>query len=136
MNPAPADSAANSAKAAKRSRKVTGKPAADVAEAAGESSLPAATREAWKLDADLGIDHTASLREQLAGRIDDAEPVVFEAGDVQRIHTSTLQLLLMFCRDRRAAGRRTVWRNPSTSLQAAAKTVGLASSLELARDLS
>ena len=128
MNPASADTASSSgAKAAKRSRKATGKPAADV---------PVIASAAWTLDADLGIDHTASLREQLARRIEDAEPVVFEAGDVQRIHASTLQLFLMFCRDRRAAGRSTVWRNPSTSLQAAAKTVGLASTLELARDPS
>jgi anti-anti-sigma regulatory factor len=127
MHAEPADNAATpAAKAAKRSRKTAGKPAAAAVEAAAAISL----------DADLGIDHTAGLREQLARRLDDAEPVVFEAAAVQRIHTSTLQLFLMFCRDRRAAGRSTVWRNPSTSLQAAAQTVGLASQLELAGDPS
>jgi len=135
MNPDPADpadpAATRSPKAGKRSRKASG-----TADAAAVLDAPAPVQEAWTLDADLGIDHTASLREQLARRIEDAEPVVFEAGDVQRLHASTLQLLLMFCRDRHAAGRSTVWRNPSTSLQAAAKTVGLATHLQLARDLS
>jgi len=37
----------------------------------------------------------------------------------------------MFCRSRQAAGRVTVWRDPSTSLQAAAKVLGLASLLQV-----
>ena len=133
MHAEPADdavipAAASAAKGAKRSRKAAaGKPAA-VAEVAAAAAI--------QLDADLGIDTTSSLREQLAGRIDDAAPVVFDAAAVQRIHASTLQLFLMFCRDRRAAGLATVWRNPSSILQAAANTVGLASTLQLARDPS
>ncbi|WP_295680861.1 lipid asymmetry maintenance protein MlaB [uncultured Nevskia sp.] len=98
---------------------------------AARRSPKAAVRQVLKLDADLGIEQTAALREQLAACIDDVEPVVFAAGEVQRLHTASLQLLLMFCRSRQAAGHATVWRDPSTSLQAAAKVLGLASLLQV-----
>lgn len=96
---------------------------------AARRSSKAAVQPALKLDADLGIEQTASLREQLAGRIDAAAPVLIDASEVQRLHTASLQLLLMFCQSRYAAGRQTVWHHPSPSLQAAAKVLGLAALL-------
>ena len=138
MNVEPADRAVTATpKPAKRARKAAGKPRPMVEAEPVPEAGPAAVADAvLKLDADLGIDHTANLRAQLASRFDDAGPVVFDGSDVQRVHTATLQLFLMFCRDRRAAGRSTVWRHPSSSLQAAAKVLGLVPSLELARDPS
>lgn len=121
MNAVPAgQTEAHRPKAARPSRKPASRPAPRLA---GPRAL--------KLDADLGIEHAAALREQLAAHVDDAGPVVLEAGDVQRLHTASLQLFLMFCQSRRAAGRSTVWRNPSTSLQAAAKVLGLAALLQV-----
>lgn len=138
MNAEPADSAVTAVpKATKRARKpaVRPSPAADTASAAATAN-EAVADTVLKLDADLGIDHTASLRAQLASRIDDAAPVIFDGSEVQRVHTATLQLFLMFCQSRYAAGRQTAWHNPSPSLQAAAKVLGLAPSLQLARDPS
>lgn len=132
MNAEPADSAVTAVpKAAKRARKAAARP-----RPATDTAPEAVADTVLKLDADLGIDHTASLRAQLAARIDDAAPVIFDGSEVQRVHTATLQLFLMFCQSRYAAGRQTVWHNPSPSLQAAAKVLGLASTIQLARDPS
>jgi len=87
------------------------------------------------IPADAGIEETAPLRELLAARLDDAV-VTLDGSQVQRIHTSALQLLLMFSRDRARAGQRTVWHDPSATLRGAARLLGLVPSLELARELS
>lgn len=87
------------------------------------------------IPADAGIDETANLRSLLAARLDDAK-VTLDGSQVQRIHTSVMQLFLMFFRDRKTAGRETVWHEPSAPLHAAARVLGLNSTLELARELS
>lgn len=87
------------------------------------------------LPADVGIEETGHLRTLLAARLDDAD-LTLDASQVQRVHTSALQLLLMFCRDRAAAGHRTGWHTPSATLHGAARLLGLVPSLELARELS
>jgi ABC-type transporter Mla MlaB component len=87
------------------------------------------------IPADAGIEETGALRELLAARVDDAT-VTLDGSQVQRIHTSAVQLLLLFCRDRAQAGLRTVWHEPSATLHGAARVLGLVPSLELARELS
>jgi len=87
------------------------------------------------LPIDAGIEHTAAMRALLAPHL-DAPTVTLDASQVQRVHTSTMQLLLMFCRDRTRAGRATVWHDPSATVQSAARLLGLVPTLELARELS
>lgn len=86
------------------------------------------------LPADAGIEETGALRSLLATGL-DAPQVTLDGSQVQRLHTSAVQLLLMFCRDRRSAGRQTVWHQPSAALHAAARVLGLTRTLELAREL-
>ena len=124
MNEAHPDSAVAGVKPAKRARR---KPASALATATAPSMLT--------IPADAGIDETVSLRELLAARLDDAS-VTLDGSQVQRIHTSAMQLFLMFCVDRRNAGLKTVWHEPSAPLHAAARVLGLNQSLELARELS
>lgn len=120
MNEEAPDPVTPSVKPAKRSRR---KPAA--------ATVPAMLT----IPADAGIDETGALRELLAARLDDPA-VTLDGSQVQRIHTSAMQLFLMFCRDRKTAGRETVWHDPSATLHAAARLLGLVPSLELARELS
>ncbi len=115
------ESSESSPKPAKRSRR----------KAAVATDVPAMLA----IPADAGIDETANLRTLLAARLDDAT-VTLDGSQIQRIHTSVMQLFLMFFRDRKTAGRETIWHEPSAPLHVAARVLGLNSTLELARELS
>jgi anti-anti-sigma regulatory factor len=83
------------------------------------------------LPPELGIDQADSLRGILMARVDDEQPVQLDASEIQRIHTAALQLFCMFCRDRRSAGRETVWHEPSPVLRSAAALLGATTLLSL-----
>lgn len=83
------------------------------------------------LPADIGIEAASELHRELVGHVDDPAPVVLEAGEVARIHTAALQLFCLFCRDRRAQGRRTDWRAPSNAMRAAAALLGVTTLLNM-----
>lgn len=110
-------------------------PAPAAARPARRSRRKAAAPAPLLLPADVGIEETGHLRALLAARLDDAD-LMLDGSQVQRVHTSALQLLLMFCRDRAAVGLRTGWHAPSATLLGAARLLGLVPSLELARELS
>lgn len=78
-----------------------------------------------ELPADLGIENAVSLREQLEAVLDDEQPVELAGGGVQRLHTAGLQLLALFCRERRKHGRAVVWHGPAPMLAGAARLLGL-----------
>ena len=86
------------------------------------------------LPADVGIDAASDLHRELVAHVDDPTPVVLDAGEVARIHTAALQLFCLFCRDRRAAGRRTDWRAPSNAMRAAAALLGVTTLLNMSRE--
>jgi len=126
---------------AKRPRRGSRKAAAaTTAAAAFAASMPeapsAASDDLVVLPSDLGIEQTQDLRAQLAACFERAGTVVFEASAVQRVHTAAMQLFVMFCRDRRAAGFDTEWRQPSTTLQTAAAVMGVANHLQISRNPS
>jgi ABC-type transporter Mla MlaB component len=75
-----------------------------------------------------------AFQAELAQRLDDSGTVQIDASAVQRIDTGTLQLLAAFIRDLRADARHVEWTECSTALRRAAKSLGLASALELAVD--
>ena len=85
---------------------------------------------ALRLPADLGIEHVAALRDELAAQL-DATPLALDAGDVSRLHAAALQLLAAFCRERRDAGRATNWRAASATLRDGARVLGLGAMLDL-----
>lgn len=86
------------------------------------------------LAAELGIEAAASLRADLAARIDDPRSVVLDGAEVQRIHTAAMQLFCLFCSDRRHAGHETVWHRPSPALRSAAALLGVTTILQIARE--
>jgi len=120
-----ASSESNTARPAKRSRRK----AAMVDAAAGTSRAPIA------IPAENGMDETMALRALLAPHVDEAR-VTLDGSQVQRVHTGAMQLFLMFCRERAAAGRETVWHDPSAPLHAAARVLGITQALHLPRELS
>jgi ABC-type transporter Mla MlaB component len=103
------------------------------------SAAPAAASEAaperrpLRLDAELGIEQAGELKEQLSRRLHDAAVVRLDASRVERVHSAALQLLCLFCRERRAAGRHVEFVAPSASLLSAATLLGLSPLLDLAR---
>jgi len=120
-----ASSESNTARPAKRSRRK----AATVDAAADTSRAPIA------IPAENGMDETMALRALLAPHVDEAS-VTLDGSQVQRVHTGAMQLFLMFCRERAAAGRETVWHDPSAPLHAAARVLGITQALHLPRELS
>ncbi|MDD3764652.1 MAG: STAS domain-containing protein [Nevskiales bacterium] len=98
------------------------------------ATKPAPRRGVLKLPADLGVEHARDFQEKLAGRVEDARTIVLDAREVSRIHTAAIQLLCIFCQDRRNAGRQTQWRQPSDTLRSAASLLGVSTLLELARE--
>lgn len=85
------------------------------------------------LPPELGVEQADSLRGILMERIDDESAVQLNASEIQRIHTAALQLFCMFCRDRRSAGRDTVWHEPSPVLRSAAALLGATTLLSLGK---
>lgn len=83
------------------------------------------------LPADLGIESARALHATLAARVGDTEPVMVDGSAVSRVHAASIQLLLMFFRDRRAAARETVWRQASDALASAAVLLGAARPMQL-----
>ncbi len=84
-----------------------------------------------RLDADLGIEHSAGLKGQLGQFIDVPGKVTLDAAEVERIHTAALQLFCIFCRDRRAAGREVEFLRPSATLRSAAALLGATTLLNM-----
>ena len=77
------------------------------------------------LSANCSIKEVALLREQLSAVLDDAAPVVIDAGAVERIDTATLQLLFAFVRDRLASDREVSWQKVSPAVTDAARLLGV-----------
>jgi len=87
-----------------------------------------------QLPADIGIEAASELHRELIACVDDPAPVILDAGEVARIHTAALQLFCLFCRDRRAQGRRTDWRSPSNAMRSAAALLGVTTLLNMSRE--
>lgn len=81
------------------------------------------------LPADLGIEQLAALREQLVAT--DGASLRFDARQVSRVHSASLQLLAAYCRDRRTAGLDTHWADASETLRDAARRLDLTTTLQL-----
>lgn len=83
------------------------------------------------LQADLGIEQAPALQAELARRLEQREPVQIDASQVRRLHTASMQLLCLFCRDRREAGRAVEFVRPSEGLRQAATLLGAAGLLQI-----
>ena len=108
-------------------------PAKKQRKACAASAAAVTTLTPIRLGSDLGVENAQALHAQLSSHLDDKEPVVLDAAEIERVHTAALQLFCLFCRDRRAAGREVEFLRPSEALRNAAALLGATTLLNLAR---
>jgi ABC-type transporter Mla MlaB component len=108
-----------STKKAKRKRT-----AASVA-AVVEVATVATSHPTLVLAANCSVKDAAELKQSLCLHLEDAEPVALDIGKVERIDTSTMQLLCAFARDRAAHQRKVEWLGDSPIVRDAARLLGV-----------
>jgi ABC-type transporter Mla MlaB component len=114
-----------STKKAKRKRAAT--PVAAVVEGA-----PAApSQPTIALASNCNVKDAAELKQSLCHYVDDSAPVALEVGKVERVDTSTMQLLCAFVRDRTAQQRKVEWAGDTRVIRDAARLLGVESMLAL-----
>jgi ABC-type transporter Mla MlaB component len=92
---------------------------------------PPLVSSTWVLAAECLVSQASSLKESLAGLLDEPLPVTLDATALQRIDTAGLQLITAFVRDRTGQGRTVEWQGTAPVLTTAAQLLGLASVLRL-----
>ena len=83
------------------------------------------------LNPDLGIENVEQLHQTLLPYIAHQEPVVLDAGAVQRVHTAGLQLLHAFVAQRAKNNRATRIQPASHALYSAARDLALSTAMGL-----
>ena len=83
---------------------------------------------------DLGIESAADLKQRLAPHLGQPQPLLLDAGAVQRVHTASLQVLCTFVRERRRTGCATSFADASDAFGDAVRVLGLGAQLGLAND--
>jgi ABC-type transporter Mla MlaB component len=77
------------------------------------------------------VKDAAAFKVSLCAVADSDEPVVLDAGNVERIDTATIQLLCAFVRERVDRNRTVVWQGASAALIEAARLLGVQALLAL-----
>jgi len=77
------------------------------------------------------LKDAAALKQSLCQHLRTAAEVSIDVGSVERIDTSTLQLLCAFVRDRAARQAKVEWVGNSRALREAARLLGVEAMLEL-----
>ena len=109
-------------------RKRTAAPVAAVVEVAAAA---APSRPTLVLAANCNVRDAAELKQSLCLHLDDAVPIALDVGRVERIDTSTMQLLCAFARDRAANQRKVEWLGDSPVIRDAARLLGVEALLGL-----
>jgi ABC-type transporter Mla MlaB component len=91
---------------------VVGSPAAD-------------SRPTIALASNCNVKDAAELKQSLCFHLESDAPVVLDIGSVERIDTSTIQLLCAFVRDRAAQQRQVEWLGNARVLRDAARLLGV-----------
>jgi ABC-type transporter Mla MlaB component len=112
-------------KQAKRKRAAT-PVAAVVEDAPAASSQPSIS-----LASNCNVKDGAELKQALCRCVADSGPVALEVGKVERVDTSTMQLLCAFVRDRAAQQRTVEWTGDTRVIRDAARLLGVESMLAL-----
>ena len=115
-----------SAKKVKAKR--TAAPAAAKAEAARAA---APSQPTILLASNCNVKDAAELKQSLCFNLEHATPVALDVGSVERIDTSTLQLLCAFVRDRAVHQRKVEWRGDTRVFREAARLLGVEALLDL-----
>jgi ABC-type transporter Mla MlaB component len=110
------------ARAAKLNRtKVSADPGGDLKVAPGKE--PASNTLA--LAAECTVSDAGSLKESLAGLVDQPQAVTLDVSALQRIDTAGLQVITAFVLERAANGRPVEWHGTAPALATAAQLLGL-----------
>jgi ABC-type transporter Mla MlaB component len=110
---------------AKRKRAAT--PVAAVVEGAPAAS----SQPTIALASNCNVKDAAELKQSLCHHVTDRAPVALEVGEVERVDTSTMQLLCVFVRDRSAQQRKVEWVGDTRVIRDAARLLGVESMLAL-----
>lgn len=106
----------------KAKRKRAARPVAVVVEGA----VPVAPSQPMiVLASNCSVKDAAELKQSLCLLLDQAAPVTFDVGSVERVDTSTMQVLCAFVRDRSAQQRRVAWLGDSSVVREAARLLGV-----------
>lgn len=84
-----------------------------------------------QLGADLGIENSADLKQQLTPFLTSDGELRLDAGEVRRIHTASVQVLCAFFDARRRDGKATVFGACNDTFRDAARLLGVSESLGL-----
>ena len=94
-------------------------------------STTAAPCTTLALAAECLVSGASTLKESLAGLLDEPQPITLDITTLQRIDTAGLQVLTAFVRERASHGRTVEWRGTAAALTNAAQLLGLTSLLKL-----
>lgn len=83
------------------------------------------------LAAECTVSDAISLKERLAGLLDEPQTVTLDITALQRIDTAGMQVITAFVRERAGHGRPVEWQGTAPVLAAAARLLGLTSLLKL-----
>ena len=81
------------------------------------------------LASNCNVKDAAVLKQTLCLHLDDAEAVTVDVGSVERVDTSTMQVLCAFVRDRSAQERKVEWLGDPGVVRDAARLLGVESML-------
>jgi ABC-type transporter Mla MlaB component len=81
------------------------------------------------LASNCNVKDAGELKQSLCHYLDDVAPVALDVGKVERVDTSTMQLLCAFVRDRTARDCKVEWIGDSHVIRDAARLLGLESLL-------
>jgi ABC-type transporter Mla MlaB component len=113
-------------------KKVKRKRAARSVAAEVEVALSAAPSQPMiVLATHCNVKDAAELKQSLCLHLDEAAPVKLDVGGVERVDTSTMQLLCAFVRDRSAQQRKVEWVGDSRVVHDAARLLGVEAMLGL-----
>jgi len=77
------------------------------------------------LASNCNVKDAGELKQSLCHYLDDGAPVALDVGKVERVDTSTMQLLCAFVRDRTARDRKVEWLGDSLVIRDAARLLGV-----------
>ena len=83
------------------------------------------------LASNCNVKDAGELKQSLCHYLDDGAPVALDVGKVERVDTSTMQLLCAFVRERTARDRKIEWVGDSSVIRDAARLLGIEQILAL-----
>ena len=83
------------------------------------------------LASNCNVKDAGELKQSLCHYLDDVAPVALDVGKVERVDTSTMQLLCAFVRDRTARDRKVEWVGDLSVIGEAARLLGVDALLSL-----